>query len=135
MKVLLSALLFFLFWITPLSTVIAHHVDDIPRINKDKVLELMNQSDLMIIDSRNMKAYASSSKKIKDSERIELSKLGDFMAATPKNTTLVFYCSDHDEYLSASAALKFFQKGFKNVHALKGGWEEWLKAGYPVEER
>jgi len=25
--------------------------------------------------------------------------------------------------------------GFKNVFALKGGWDEWLKAGYPVEKK
>jgi rhodanese-related sulfurtransferase len=25
--------------------------------------------------------------------------------------------------------------GFTNVYALKGGWREWQKAGYPTEER
>jgi 3-mercaptopyruvate sulfurtransferase SseA len=25
--------------------------------------------------------------------------------------------------------------GYKNVYALKGGWNEWVEAGYPVEPK
>jgi 3-mercaptopyruvate sulfurtransferase SseA len=25
--------------------------------------------------------------------------------------------------------------GYKNVYALKGGWNEWLKAGFPTETK
>jgi 3-mercaptopyruvate sulfurtransferase SseA len=25
--------------------------------------------------------------------------------------------------------------GFKKVYALKGGWNEWMEAGYPTEQR
>jgi len=25
--------------------------------------------------------------------------------------------------------------GFKKVFALKGGWKEWSKAGYPIEKK
>ncbi|MGA9477147.1 MAG: rhodanese-like sulfurtransferase, partial [Desulfobacterales bacterium] len=24
---------------------------------------------------------------------------------------------------------------YRNVYALKGGWKEWVKAGYPVENK
>jgi len=27
------------------------------------------------------------------------------------------------------------KKGFTTVYALKGGWYEWLNAGYPVEPK
>jgi 3-mercaptopyruvate sulfurtransferase SseA len=27
------------------------------------------------------------------------------------------------------------EAGYRKVFALKGGWEEWLAAGYPVEEK
>jgi len=27
------------------------------------------------------------------------------------------------------------RSGFTKVYALKGGWEEWLKAGYPTEKK
>jgi len=26
-------------------------------------------------------------------------------------------------------------KGYKKVYALKGGWHEWFRAKYPVEEK
>jgi rhodanese-related sulfurtransferase len=32
-------------------------------------------------------------------------------------------------------ARKLADKGYNKVYALKGGWHEWLKAKYPVEEK
>jgi 3-mercaptopyruvate sulfurtransferase SseA len=32
-------------------------------------------------------------------------------------------------------ALKLIALGYRKVYALKGGWREWLEAGYPVEPR
>jgi len=32
-------------------------------------------------------------------------------------------------------ALLLMQMGFPQVMALKGGWEEWQKAGYPTEAK
>jgi rhodanese-related sulfurtransferase len=29
----------------------------------------------------------------------------------------------------------FTQKGYTRVFALKGGWQAWLKADYPVEDK
>jgi rhodanese-related sulfurtransferase len=130
-KIVLS----FVFLLAPLSIVNAHHVDDISRIPQEKVLAMMDQPDVIIIDSRGTEEYTGTSQKIKGAIRLNLLKLVNFLNDTPKNNTLIFYCNDHDEYLSASAALKLLQKGYKNVHALKGGWQGWLNAGYPVEEK
>jgi len=27
------------------------------------------------------------------------------------------------------------EKGYRKVYALKGGWDEWLKAGFPTEKK
>jgi len=32
-------------------------------------------------------------------------------------------------------AQAFAEKGFVTVFALKGGWKEWEKAGYPTEQK
>jgi rhodanese-related sulfurtransferase len=32
-------------------------------------------------------------------------------------------------------ARKLQAKGFTKVYALKGGWREWFRAKYPVEEK
>jgi rhodanese-related sulfurtransferase len=37
-----------------------------------------------------------------------------------------------DEATSARAARALMERGFTKVYALKGGWNEWLEAGYPT---
>jgi rhodanese-related sulfurtransferase len=32
-------------------------------------------------------------------------------------------------------AQKFMDKGYTKVYALKGGWDEWEKAKYPVDSK
>jgi rhodanese-related sulfurtransferase len=32
-------------------------------------------------------------------------------------------------------ALQLIQMGYTKVFALKGGWDEWKKAGYPTEKK
>jgi len=32
-------------------------------------------------------------------------------------------------------AQKFIENGFINVFVLEGGWNEWYKANYPIEEK
>jgi rhodanese-related sulfurtransferase len=32
-------------------------------------------------------------------------------------------------------ARKLMAEGYRNVYALKGGWKEWVKDGYPVEKK
>jgi len=52
-----------------------------------------------------------------------------------KEKKLVLYCAWHNEYTSASVARKLQKTGFTKVFALKGGWQEWFRAKYPVEEK
>jgi rhodanese-related sulfurtransferase len=39
------------------------------------------------------------------------------------------------EATSASVALQFKDKSYTKVFALKGGWKEWQKAGFPTEKK
>jgi rhodanese-related sulfurtransferase len=32
-------------------------------------------------------------------------------------------------------ALALIEKGYRSVFALKGGWKEWIAAGYPTEKK
>ncbi len=40
-----------------------------------------------------------------------------------------------DEATSARVVLELTKLGFTNVFALKGGWNSWVEAGYPVEKK
>jgi rhodanese-related sulfurtransferase len=32
-------------------------------------------------------------------------------------------------------ALQMMEKGYAKIYALKGGWNDWLKAGFPTEKK
>jgi rhodanese-related sulfurtransferase len=54
-----------------------------------------------------------------------------------KGTTFVVYCASSNEERSAINVNEVISKGrdgYTKVYVLKGGWEEWLKAGYPTEK-
>jgi len=40
-----------------------------------------------------------------------------------------------NEATSARVAQELLEMGFPQVMALKGGWREWEKAGYPTEPK
>jgi rhodanese-related sulfurtransferase len=40
-----------------------------------------------------------------------------------------------NEATSAGQARKFMNNGYAKVYALKGGWKEWVNAGYPTEPK
>jgi len=39
------------------------------------------------------------------------------------------------EGTSVRVALRLIEMGYKNAYALKGGWWEWVGAGYPMESK
>ena len=45
---------------------------------------------------------------------------------------IVIYCDNSECGLSEELAIQLEMDGFSNLFIFKGGWGEWLKAGYPV---
>jgi 3-mercaptopyruvate sulfurtransferase SseA len=50
-----------------------------------------------------------------------------------RKITMVLYCSCKEDKLSVYVSEKLIRMGFHKVYVLQGGWNEWLKAGYPIE--
>jgi rhodanese-related sulfurtransferase len=48
-----------------------------------------------------------------------------------KNATVVMYCKTGGRASLACCSLD--KMGYKNVKNMDGGWQAWMKAGYPVE--
>jgi len=48
-----------------------------------------------------------------------------------KNAQILAYCKSGGRSCLACSTLK--EMGYKNVESIAGGWQAWLKAGYPVE--
>ena len=49
-----------------------------------------------------------------------------------KDQQIIFYCTCPEEASAVGQAARFYERGFANVMALKGGVAAWQRAGYPM---
>lgn len=112
---------------------------DVPMMTKEELKAILGNPDLVIYDVRHGSEYFSSDLKIKGSTRpLVREYIGDAILTHPKGTTFVIYCASPNEEVSATRVKTFLEnryEGYTKVYVLKGGWEEWLKAGYPTEKK
>lgn len=64
-----------------------------PRIEKDKLLELLDKQELILIDVRTGTDWKASTQKIKGAVREDPDKVETWMKKYPKDKTIVFYCA------------------------------------------
>ncbi len=55
------------------------------------------------------------------------------LLALPPEGTLVVYCEGGDCRSSLELAKALHGRGFRDLRVLSGGWDEWARAGLPVE--
>ena len=114
---------------------------EIPLISADELkAKVAKNEPLIIIDVRASESYADSNKKIKGAIHVKLRRLRTRLAFAPfknvpRDQEVVTYCACPREESSLAAAQILLDAGFKRVHALKGGWNEWLKVSGQVEPR
>jgi len=112
---------------------------DIPMMTKEELKAMLGNPDLVIFDVRLGSDYFSSDLKIKGAVRPEMWNHLYFTVLTyPKGKTFVVYCASSSEERSTvnvKDILSYGRDGYTKVYVLKGGWEEWLKAGYPTEKK
>jgi rhodanese-related sulfurtransferase len=61
--------------------------------------------------------------------------VADHLADIPKGRAIITYCTCPNEDSAAQVARALEASGFKDVHALHGGFDAWTRAGQPVEPR
>ena len=114
--------------------------DDVPMMTKEQLKRMLGDLDLVIFDVRVDSHYFSSDLKIKGAVRPDTPSCVT-ARKYPKGKTFVIYCASPNEAKSTDDVKHLIEKhgadGFNNtnVFVLKGGWEEWLKAGYPTEKK
>ena len=114
--------------------------DDVPMMTKQQLKTMLGDLDLVIFDVRVDSDYFSSDLKIKGAVRPDTPSCVT-ARKYPKGKTFVIYCASPNEAKSTDDVKHLIEKhgadGFNNtnVFVLKGGWEEWLKAGYPTEKK
>lgn len=95
---------------------------------------------LTILDVRSTGSYIGSDDRIKGAIHVKLRKLRARLAYpplknVPRDSEVITYCACPSDDSSVHAAQVLLEAGFKRVRALKGGWQEWLKASGEVEPR
>ncbi len=107
---------------------------DVPMITKEELKGMLGNPDLVIFDVRLGSDYFGSDSKIKGAERPDYG-VKKIVPPEYSDKTIVIYCASPDETTSTANAQILISKGYSKVYVLKGGWEEWLKAGYPTEKK
>ena len=95
----------------------------------------MDNPEIIIVDVRTGKDWKVSEYKIKGAVRVNPREVESWGSQHSESKTFVFYCAWPNEYTSSRAGLKLMAEGYGKVYALKGGWHEWFRAKYPVEEK
>jgi len=121
---------------TPSDNTSAAPSDRAPRMSIDDLLQKINSgSDILIVDARRDVEEQFKTAHIKGAIAVPPDKItvGQWAPPPDLNREIVVYCSCPNDQTSAAAALLLIAKGYTNVKALKGGWNAWKEAGYPVE--
>jgi rhodanese-related sulfurtransferase len=108
----------------------------VPRITADELWQkLRNNSGVIVIDSRSGVEKLFDEGHIPGAIAVPLDNIvnGAWVPPANKDTEIVFYCSCPDEHTAASAASILITRGYGNVKALKGGYDTWTNANYPIE--
>jgi rhodanese-related sulfurtransferase len=66
---------------------------DAPRIEKEKLKEMLGKPELILIDLRAGADWKASTQKIKGAVREDPGQVDTWMKKYPKDKTLVFYCA------------------------------------------
>jgi len=130
--------------ITFVQSVSSETVQESPKIDLISVEELkakvVANSRVTIIDVRATSGYIDSTSKIKGAIHVKLRRLRSRLAMSPlkdvpRDQEVVTYCACPADESSIEAAKILLENGFKNVRALKGGWQQWLKINGPVDAK
>jgi rhodanese-related sulfurtransferase len=60
--------------------------------------------------------------------------IASWKALVPQETLLITYCAGAGCESSMEVAALLLEEGYTRVKVFFGGWEQWRRAGYPVEK-
>ncbi len=112
---------------------------DVPMMTKEQLKAVLGNPEFVIFDVRLGSDYFASDLKIKGAVR---PNMDNYISATainyPIGKTFIIYCASPNEErsrINANVLIEMGIEGYKKAYVLKGGWEEWFKAGYPTEKK
>jgi rhodanese-related sulfurtransferase len=89
---------------------------------------------IVYLDTRNPRAWSESDRKIPGALRITADDIPRQIGKIARDATVVAYCTCPNEESSTRAAQTLRDHGYR-AFALRGGFDAWGGAEYPVEEK
>jgi len=89
---------------------------------------------IVFIDARSPEAWDESDRKIPGAIRIAADRIESSAGEIERTATIIVYCTSPDEESSGRVMRHFRKKGYR-AFALRGGFDAWASAEYPLEEK
>ena len=109
------------------------------RIEPEELLTLLEMADRhgntppAIIDLRHPLDYLPDPRVIPGSLRIGPNEIASQADLLPRDRDVILYCTCPSEQTSAKVARELLRQGVHRVRPLRGGFEAWRNAGFPLE--
>jgi rhodanese-related sulfurtransferase len=116
-----------------LKTEIGQRLSNIPQLNVNEAVRLMNDDNVVLLDVRENSEYSSGH--IRDSIHIPIASLNKRVSELEKykNKQILAYCRSGSRSNTACRSLS--KLGFENVSNMAGGIMSWSSANLPVTKK
>lgn len=110
------------------------------RLEPQELKEMIDQATLQgnkppfIVDLRHPLDYLPDPRVLPGALRIGPNEIRQHSEIIPRDRDVVLYCTCPNEETSAKLALQLHNLGVYRVRPLRGGFDGWKEAGYPLEE-
>ncbi len=110
------------------------------RIEPDELLQMLETAARQgntpptIVDLRHPLDYLPDPRVLPGAVRIGPNEIARQADVLPRDRDIVLYCTCPSEQTSAKVARDLLRQGVYRVRPLRGGFEGWRDAGYPLEE-
>jgi membrane protein DedA with SNARE-associated domain/rhodanese-related sulfurtransferase len=108
------------------------------RIDPAEVMAMLSQADKdtaeqpYIVDLRHPLDYLPDPRVLPGAVRIGPSEIARCAEHIPRDRDIILYCTCPSEETSAKVALQLHKLGITRVRPLRGGFDGWKQAGYPL---
>ena len=89
---------------------------------------------VFIVDLRHPLDYLPDPRVLPGALRVSPESLMLRSSEIPRDRDIVLYCTCPSEATAAKTAMKLREVGIHRVRPLRGGFDDWKKLGYPLEE-
>jgi len=108
------------------------------RLEPDELLKMIEMAETQgnippfIVDLRHPLDYLPDPRVLPGAVRVSPTELTSHHAILPRDRDLILYCTCPSEETSGKVALQLHKLGINRVRPLRGGFDAWRAAGYPL---